>query len=235
MAERDWAISADKLSLTFNAGPIWDRHQYQVLKQISFAVKKGETFGVMGRNGCGKSSLLRILAGVIKQSSGSLRFNNIGSRSLLALGLGFNNDLSGRDNALLSLMLQGEEKAEAKEMLEDIQDFSGLGEHFELPVRTYSSGMRSRLGFAVGVTANTDLLLIDETLSVGDQHFKDKAEQVMLEKLNGEQTVIFVSHNSQQVNKLCEHAIWIEQGVIQAGGEAKIVAKEYQRFMRDIK
>jgi lipopolysaccharide transport system ATP-binding protein len=140
-------------------------------------------------------------------------------------------DLSGRDNALLSLMLQGTSKKEAQEMLTEIKEFSELDDYFDLPVRTYSAGMRSRLGFSAAITASTDLLLIDETLSVGDIGFRIKAESVMMEKLHGNQTIVFVSHDAQQVVNLCQNAIWLDHGSIQASGEPKEVANEYRAFM----
>jgi lipopolysaccharide transport system ATP-binding protein len=232
VTDTDWAIKAEELSLAFRVGRPWNKGQHiEVLKSLSFNIQRGETFGIVGRNGCGKSSLLRILAGVIQQDSGALSFQHISSKTLLSIGLGFDMDLSGRDNSILSLMLQGSSKNAALEMLDQIKEFSELEEYFELPVRTYSTGMRSRLGFAVAITANTDLLLIDETLSVGDVHFRKKAESVMMEKLHGNQTVVFVSHNAQQVANLCQNAIWLENGSIRASGETKEVASAYKSFM----
>jgi lipopolysaccharide transport system ATP-binding protein len=230
-----WAIKAENLSLSYRVGRPWNRKQViEVLTEISFEVRQGETFGVIGKNGCGKSSLLRVLAGVIRQNSGTLDFQKIESKSLLSLGLGFNMDLSGRDNALLSLMLQGKSKIEAMEMLGKINEFSELEEHFELPVRTYSTGMRSRLGFSVAITANTDLLLIDETLSVGDAQFRKKAEHVMKQKLQGNQTIVFVSHNAEQIANLCQNAIWLDDGNIRASGDTKEVANEYKDYIASL-
>ncbi|TCS41957.1 ABC transporter ATP-binding protein [Reinekea marinisedimentorum] len=226
------AVFAENLSVTYaTRTSLLGRFRHSALKDISFSINKGETFGVMGRNGCGKSTLLRILAGIYKHDKGKLQFAGINNRSLLALGLGFDGELSGRDNALVSLMLQGIKKKEAKKLIPEIQEFSELGDFFDQPVRTYSSGMRSRLGFSVGVKGETDLLLIDEVLSVGDQHFKKKAEDVLLQRINGEQTVVFVSHSAGQVKKLCKRAIWIEQGTVAASGNTRRVAKKYQDFM----
>lgn len=230
-----WGIKAEDLSLSYQIGRPWSTKQSnKVLNNLSFEIKRGETFGVMGKNGCGKSSLLRILSGVIGQDSGTLTFRNIQSKALLTIGLGFNMDLSGRDNALLSLMLQGTSKKRALEMLSKIKEFAELEEYFELPVRTYSAGMRARLGFSTAITANTDLLLIDETLSVGDAGFRKKAESVMKEKLHGNQTIVFVSHNAQQVVNLCQNAIWLDHGSIQASGDPKEVANEYKAFMTSL-
>lgn len=226
------AVRASSLSVTYcQRSKLLKKIEYKALNNLNFEIYKGETFGVMGRNGCGKSTLLRILAGVYKQDSGDLIFNGINNRSLLALGLGFDPELSGRDNALLSLMLQGLKKKDATLLVPEVQEFSELGDFFDKPVRTYSSGMRSRLSFSVGVKGRTDLLLIDEILSVGDQHFKKRAEQALMDKINSEQTVVFVSHSGGQVKKLCKRAIWIEQGTVVASGETLQVAKAYKEFM----
>jgi lipopolysaccharide transport system ATP-binding protein len=233
--DTEWAIKAEELSLAFQVDRPWNKKQHiEVLKSLSFKIRHGENFGIMGRNGCGKSSLLRILAGIIRHDSGTLAFQQIKSKSLLSLGLGFDMDLSGRDNSILSLMLQGTPKIAALEILGKIKEFSELEEYFELPVRTYSTGMRSRLGFAVAIMANTDLLLIDETLSVGDVHFRKKAESVMMEKLNSNQTIVFVSHSAQQVVSLCQNAIWLDNGSIRASGETEEVTQEYQTFMTSL-
>ena len=226
------AVKAENLSVTYSTRTkLVKKFKYMALKDVSFSIHKGETFGVMGRNGCGKSTLLRILAGVYKHDEGRLIFNGIKSKSLLTLGLGFDGDLSGRDNALLSLMLQGMKKKDAKKLLPEIEAFSELSGFFDQPVRTYSSGMRSRLGFSVGVKGETDLLLIDEVLSVGDQHFRKKAEEVLLSRIQSDQTVVFVSHSAGQVEKLCKRAIWVEQGTVAASGDVRSVAKKYQDFM----
>jgi len=212
---------------------IWGfkRLDFPVLKGLNFEVKRGETLGVMGRNGCGKSSLLRILNGVIAPTSGEIIHPEGTTRMLLTLGMGFDKSLSGRDNAMLASMLQGYSRERARAALEGIKEFSELGDFFERPVKTYSSGMSSRLGFATAMKTDVDLLMIDETLSVGDRQFNKKAEKAMMEKINSEQTVIFVSHSGAQVNKVCSRALWLEDGAIQAEGETREVAKEYKQFM----
>jgi lipopolysaccharide transport system ATP-binding protein len=157
------------------------------------------------------------------------------TRALLTLGLGFKPQLSGRDNALLGCMLQGASRREARAMLHTIQEFSELEEFFDQPVKTYSSGMRARLGFATAMTIEVDLLLIDETLSVGDASFNEKAEKAMMQKIERDQTVIFVSHNSQQVQRLCKRAIWLEAGEVREHGLANDIAVAYQQFMKDLR
>lgn len=229
-----WVLKVEDLYVTYKTGFLGFRSfQHEVLKGISFEINKGETLGIMGRNGCGKSTLLKVLAGVIAPTSGKLYFNGIKDTALLTLGLGFNGELSGRDNAMLSLMLRGYGKKQAREMLPGIVEFSELGDFIERPVKTYSSGMKSRLGFSVGVQAKTDLLLIDETLSVGDAHFKEKAQNVLLNKVNGDQTVVFISHSAGQVRKICDRAIWLHEGHVEDEGETSSVVKSYTEFMRE--
>lgn len=225
-------LEVNNLSLKYRSRTgMFKRFEHTVLDNIQFKLHPGETLGIIGRNGCGKSSLLRVLAGVIAPSSGEVNFEPGVRRALLALGLGFRPDLSGRDNALLSMMLQGATRASALDFLDDIQDFAELGEFFNRPVKTYSAGMRSRLGFATAFTAEVDVLLIDEILSVGDAHFRHKAEAAMLGKMRGEQSVVLVSHNAVQIERLCDQALWIEGGVIRCQGETEQVIKNYSEFI----
>ncbi|WP_405127375.1 ABC transporter ATP-binding protein [Shewanella donghaensis] len=200
---------------------------YKAVDNVSFDIKRGEVFGILGRNGSGKSSLLKVLAGTLLPDSGNLTCGKEISRSLLALGLGFNNNLSGRDNALISCMLNGYTKKESIVLADEVGEFAELGDFFDQPVKTYSSGMRSRLGFASAIIAKVDILLIDETLSVGDNAFKQKAENALLNKISGEQTVIFVSHSIQQINKLCSRCLWLEKGKTMALGPTKEVMAKY--------
>ncbi len=232
MTTGDILLSVKDIEYGYNTR-MWGfkRLSYPVLKGVNFEVRRGETLGVMGRNGCGKSSLLRILNGVVAPTGGKIEHAPHVSRILLTLGMGFDKSLSGRDNALLAAMLQGHSKKRALAELEGIKEFSELGAFFERPVKTYSSGMRARLGFSTALMTEVDLLMIDETLSVGDQQFNKKAEKAMMEKINSEQTVVFVSHSGAQVNKVCSRALWLEDGVIKAEGETKEVAKEYKHFM----
>jgi lipopolysaccharide transport system ATP-binding protein len=205
---------------------------YHALKGVSFSIKRGEILGVLGRNGCGKSSLLRILAGIVEPTSGTLEFNENHTRLLLGLGVGFDPNLSGRDNALLSAMFQGHGKTAAEQILSQVREFSELGEFFDRPVRTYSAGMRLRLGFSVALLNQVDLLLIDEVMAVGDPHFRVKAEKAMEARLRGNHAVVFVSHNTDLVAKLCSKAIWLDAGEIRAQGGITEVAEAYRDFIR---
>lgn len=226
-------LSANNITLKYKSRTgIFKSFEHTVLDNISFNLIKGEILGLIGQNGCGKSTLLRILADIIKPTSGNILCNSTTRRALLSLGLGFRPDLSGKDNALLSTMLQGATKTQATELLQNIREFSELGAYFEQPVKTYSSGMRARLGFATAIVTQVEILLIDEVLSVGDMHFRHKAEKAMQEKLNNHQTVVFVSHNAQQVKQLCSRAIWLKNGLIHAEGDTENVTKQYREFIQ---
>ena len=228
-------IRVRDLSLTYEGLGFFSKKPFTALRGVTFDINRGETFGVVGRNGCGKSTLLQVLADIIKPSTGTVETEKDIKRALLSLGLGFNKQLSGRDNAVLSLMLQGASRREAIEKLPAIKDFSELGAFFERPVKTYSSGMRSRLGFATALESKVDLLLIDETLSVGDKSFNKKAEEVMLTWIAGEQTVVFVSHNADQVERLCARSLWLERGEAKCLGASQEVAAAYNNFMTELR
>lgn len=199
-----------------------------VLEGVSVELRRGETLGVIGKNGCGKSTLLRIMAGIIGPSSGKVSLRPNISRSVLALGLGFRGDLSGRDNAFLSSVLQGNSRRIATSYLEEIKEFSELGDAFDAPVKTYSSGMRARLGFSTALISHVEILLIDEVLSVGDGHFRKKANEAIKEKIKGEQTVVFVSHSAGQVKTLCDRALWLHEGSVRRLGRTREVVAEYE-------
>jgi lipopolysaccharide transport system ATP-binding protein len=208
--------------------------EHTVLSGISLKLRRGETLGVLGTNGCGKSSLLKILAGIIDPTSGVVKCSKDTKRALLALGLGFRPDLSGRDNALISAMLQGIGQKKALTLLPDIHEFSELSEFFDQPVKTYSAGMRARLGFATALKIEVDILLIDEILGVGDAHFRDKAQNAIINKIAGNQTVVFVSHNPGQIKKICGRAIWLDKGKIREQGSAKDVSDSYQQYIKQL-
>lgn len=226
-------LQVKNVGLTYKKrGSLINAFQHHALKDISFDLLKGETLGILGKNGGGKSTLLRILAGIVNPSSGQVICAPQTTRALLTLGLGFIPSISGRENAIYSAMLQGIPRKVAKTIVDDIAEFTELEEFFDQPVDTYSSGMRARLGFATAMYTKVDILFIDEVLSVGDAHFRKKAEAAMLSKLTGEQTCVFVSHNSDQVNKVCSRAIWIDEGVIREEGDTATVAHHYNLFMQ---
>lgn len=223
-------ITLDNVCVRYKkSGSILRRSQYfEVLKSISLAIYPGETLGVVGRNGAGKSSLLKVISGVIKPDSGKV-INSGVSVSLLALKAGFDMNLTGRDNAIFSGMLQGFSRQMVEDNLIKIEKFTEIGDYFYEPMRTYSSGMLARLGFSVSTIISPDVLLIDEVLSVGDQYFKEKAERTMAAKIQSNQTVILVSHSADLIKRLCDRAIFIEGGEIVIEGEPNTVIEEYSK------
>ena len=201
-------------------------NRHWAIKNMSFDLRKGETLGVVGRNGSGKSTLLKILAGILAPDEGEVnRFCK--SASLLTISLGFMPYLSGRDNAKLSGMLMGISKNEISERLNEMIEFADLGEFIDEPLRTYSSGMKARLGFGVALTADPDIILIDEVLGVGDRAFRKKSMAAMREKINSNKTVVLVSHNERMVRETCDRVVWIDQGSVIAEGQVSEVMDEY--------
>lgn len=227
------AIELKNVAVHYNESKsLFKKETYQALKDISFDVYKGETLGIIGRNGAGKSTLLRLLAGIIKPDKGEV-IHNCKSVSLMALAAGFDPNLNGRQNAVISGMLIGHSKKEMLSKLEEIKDFSELGGFFEKPVKTYSSGMRARLGFATAMSTYPDVLLIDEVLAVGDSNFKAKAESAIKQKIGSDITVIIVSHSEAQLKALCNRLVWIEGGVvIQESDDTQKVLDLYRMNMR---
>lgn len=202
-----------------------------VLHGVDLDLRRGETLGVVGRNGCGKSTLLRVMAGILAPGAGSVQVSPGVSRAVLALGLGFRDDLSGRDNAFLSAMLQGASRAEAQANLPRIREFSELGPAFERLVGNYSSGMRARLGFATALITRVDILFIDEVLAVGDGAFRQKAAEALRARIRGEQTVVLVSHNLGELRALADRAAWIEEGRCIATGEPAQLLTRYRQSL----
>ena len=200
---------------------------YDALKSITLDIYPGETLGILGRNGAGKSTLLRVISGIIRPDKGKL-VNQGASVSLLALQTGFDPNLNGWDNAILSGMLQGYARREVEAQLDEIIEYSELGDFFFEPLRTYSTGMRARLGFSITTIISPDILLIDEVLGVGDQHFRQKAERTMVAKIHSQQTVVLVSHSHHQIVRLCDRAVLIDEGISYATGEPHEILRLYE-------
>lgn len=204
---------------------------YEAVKGVSFSVEKGEILGIIGKNGSGKSTLLRAMAGVFSPNEGEidLKGNTV---SLLSLGVGFKDTLTGRENIFLSGMLLGFTMEEIKEREQLIIEFSELGEFIDRPVKTYSSGMYSKLAFAITSNLETDIILVDEVLSVGDEHFQKKSLARMEELINDKnRTVVIVSHSIPTLRKLCNRIMWMNDGIIEKMGDVDTVLDEYERYM----
>lgn len=202
--------------------------KHQVLKNINLKIEKGETVALIGVNGSGKSTLLKLMTKIIYPTSGTITTNGK-LTSLLELGAGFHPDFTGRENIYFNASIFGLTAAEIDKRVQDIIDFSELGEFIDAPVRTYSSGMYMRLAFSVAINVDAEILLIDEILAVGDQHFQDKCFEKMQELRNSGKTIVIVSHSLNSIQKLCDRAIWIYNGEVKLDGKAKEVCEEYMR------
>ena len=204
---------------------------YEALRGISFEVKKGEIIGIVGKNGSGKSTLLRAIAGIFSADSGSIELES-DSVSLLSIGVGFQKKLSGRENIILSGMLLGFSEQEVRDKMDEIIEFANLGKFIDMPVKTYSSGMYSKLAFSITAVLETDIMLIDEVLSVGDAKFKKKSYKKMQELIMDEnRTVVIVSHSTETLEKLCTSLLWLHEGEIKMQGDTKTVLDAYNEFM----
>lgn len=210
-----------------------ERNNYEVrtvLKGISFDIKKGEAVGLVGHNGCGKSTTLKLLTRIMYPDSGTIEVSGRVS-SLLELGAGFHPDMSGRDNIYINASIFGLTRKEIDERIEDIIEFSELGNYIDNPVRTYSSGMYMRLAFSVAINVNADVLLVDEILSVGDLNFQNKCLK-KLQKIKGEgTTIVIVSHSMEQIESICDRSIWLNEGQIVEDDVPGYVHRKYLEFM----
>lgn len=227
MSQAVISLSSVGVSYKMSAG-LFATKCFSALEDISLDVLSGETLGVIGANGSGKSTLLKVLARIYQPDTGSMRCE-VDRVSLLSLTLGFDPQLSGYDNAILSSMLLGASLGDAKKKLPRIIEFSELGELAGNPIKTYSSGMRARLGFSIALFMKSDVLLIDETLSVGDAHFQLKSEQAIMDRISSSQTVVLVSHSSPLIQRVCNRVIWLHQGRIRKLGKPDEVINAYLR------
>lgn len=205
--------------------------EFVAVKDVSFSVEEGQIIGIVGKNGSGKSTMLRSIAGIFSPNKGTIDINNH-SISLLSIGVGFEKALSGRENIFLVGLLLGFTEAQIKERIDEIIEFSELGSFIDKPVETYSSGMYSKLAFSITAILETDIMLIDEVLSVGDAKFKKKSFKKMKELIsNDKRTVLIVSHNSDTIRELCSKVIWLHEGHLKMFGETKEVLEKYEEFM----
>ena len=202
-------------------------NEFWALKDVSFSIKRGDALGLIGLNGSGKSTMLKIIAGVLKPTKGSVAVRGEVA-PLIELGAGFDFDLTAGENIFLNGALMGRSHEEMEAHYEEIIEFSELRDFIDVPVKNFSSGMVSRLAFAIATIGTPDILIVDEVLSVGDFRFQEKCEQRIQKMMNGETTILFVSHNINQVEKLCNKIVWLEKGVVKAFGDAKEIAEEYR-------
>ena len=229
----DLHISYKKLKRVSVKRTLFSRHRpkaemFEALKGVSFDIEQGEIVGIIGRNGSGKSTLLRALAGIFSPNSGTININNQ-SISLLSIGVGFQNKLSGRENILLSGLLLGYSEAQIRDKMDDIIAFSEIENFIDSPVQSYSSGMYSKLAFSITAIMEPDIMLVDEVLSVGDAKFKKKSFNKMRELIDDHtRTVLIVSHSMEMIRMLCNRVIWIHNGKIVKQGDAEDVVQAYE-------
>ena len=228
---KDFIIYGDKANtlkeriIRFNKN---NKEIRNVLKNINIDIKKGETVALIGVNGSGKSTLLKLITRIIYPTSGAIKVNGKVS-SLLELGAGFHPDFSGRENIYFNASIFGLTKKEIDDRLDSIIEFSELEEFIDTPIRTYSSGMYMRLAFSAAINVDADIILIDEILAVGDQHFQEKCMDKMLELKKNGKTIVFVSHSAGAVKFLCDRAIWLKDGEIEMDDKTEDVLKEYEK------
>lgn len=204
--------------------------EFWALRDISFSVEKGDRLGILGLNGAGKSTLLKIIAGVYKPTEGTIIRNGKIS-PLLELGAGFDSQYTGAENIYLYGSVLGYSKQYLQKKFDEIVEFSELGKFIDVPVKNYSSGMRARLGFSVATIADPEILILDEILSVGDAKFKKKSEKKIMEMFDRGVTVLFVSHSLDQVRRLCNKAILLDNGSLVTSGDIDAVAQAYEQYI----
>lgn len=244
--EEEIMINVDKISMKFNLGiekgfslKQWfvdvgkhkkkEKNEFWALKNVDFKVKKGEVVGFIGSNGAGKSTMLKVIAGVMKPTKGKINaYGNI--CPMIELGAGFDPQLTARENIYLNGAVMGYSKELIDSKFDEIVEFSELKDFLDVPVQNFSSGMTARLAFSIATIVDPEILIVDEILSVGDMAFQSKSEAKMLSMINGGTTVLFVSHSIEQIKKLCDRVVWIEHGVVQDIG-GKEVCDAFKKFM----
>lgn len=205
--------------------------EFLAVKDVSFQVKKGEAWGLIGSNGSGKSTMLKAISGILKPYKGSITVNG-SVAPLIELGAGFDQEMTARENIFLNGCVLGHTEKFMKEHFDEIVDFAELHNFLDSPIKNYSSGMRARLGFSIATMVKPEILIVDEILAVGDYKFRKKCEQRMSEMLEGGTTLLYVSHSIDEVRRLCDHAIWIDKGVARMQGEVNEVCDAYMEVMK---
>jgi ABC-type polysaccharide/polyol phosphate transport system ATPase subunit len=244
--QNDPAVKVERLSVTYRT--TYDRRptfkgtlarlgrrqrsvrEIRAVRDVSFEVPQGGVLGIVGVNGAGKSTLMRTVAGILPPTQGRVEVNGRVS-TLLALGVGFNGSLTGRDNVVLGGLAAGMSRELLAAKYDEIAEFAELGDFMDMPMRTYSSGMYTRLAFSVAVNMEPDILLIDEALSVGDARFRRKSFEKMRELCGQARTILVVSHGLRTIRTLCDDAIWLHEGQLVLRDDPNVVTEEYQRFV----
>ena len=202
--------------------------EFNALTNVSFSVNKGDILGVIGYNGAGKSTMLKVISGIMKPTNGSIKVDGVIS-PLIELGSGFDMELTARENIFLNGYILGYSKKFIKEHFNEIVEFSELSEFLDVPVKNFSSGMVARLGFAIATIVKPEILIVDEILSVGDFKFQEKSEKKIKEMLLSGTTVILVSHDIAQIEEICTKVLWLEHGKGRGYGNTKVICEEYKK------
>ena len=205
--------------------------EFLALEDISFQVRQGEAWGLIGSNGSGKSTMLKAISGILKPYKGSVKVNG-SVAPLIELGAGFDQELTARENIFLNGCVLGHTEKFMQEHFDEIVEFAELHKFLDSPIKNYSSGMKARLGFSVATMVKPEILIVDEILAVGDYKFRQKCEQRMSEMLSGGTTLLYVSHNINEVKRLCDHAIWIDKGIARMQGDVNEVCDAYMEVMQ---
>jgi teichoic acid transport system ATP-binding protein len=245
--EVPWAVKVNDLSITyrttFERKPTLKQalvrfgrgqravREIEAIKNVSFDVRNGTAMGIIGSNGAGKSTLMRAMAGILPPTTGSIEVWGRAS-TLLALGVGFNHNLSGRENIILGGLAAGLSRREVEERAVEVAEWTELGDFIDMPMRTYSSGMSARVGFSVAVHMKPDILMIDEALSTGDAHFREKATAKMAELRESARAMFLVSHGLGSIKEMCNEAIWLDHGQLMLRGEPTEVVKAYMKHVK---
>lgn len=220
----------DKLLQLFTFGNFYKEKPYYALRDVSFEVEAGDSVGIIGLNGSGKSTLSNLLGEVTQPSSGTIEIE--GRSSLIAISAGLNNELTGAENIKMKCLMHGMSEKEIDEKFEDIIAFSELDDFIYQPIKSYSSGMRARLGFAIAIHTEPDVLIVDEALSVGDETFSNKCIDRMHDFQKKGVTIFFVSHSTSQIKSMCNKALWLQFGEVKEYGECETVTAHYTKYMR---
>ncbi|MCR5787852.1 MAG: ABC transporter ATP-binding protein [Bacilli bacterium] len=205
-----------------------EKNEFWALKNVTFSIEKGEVVGLIGSNGAGKSTTLKIVSGVMKPTTGTVEVDGVIS-PMIELGAGFDAELTARENIFLNGSIMGYSKKFLEEKFDEIVEFSELQDFLDVPIKNFSSGMTAKLAFSIATIVNPEILIVDEILSVGDMRFQEKSKQKMMEMINGGTTVLYVSHSLEAIKSICTRVIWLEHGEIQMIGPTKKVCNAYYK------